>query len=81
MMVVTIRSYVVVPNPPPGFQLGRPFELEVDEGMTLSQLTKGVLAIPQGEVALAAVDGQLAGEEHVLEAQDRVDLFPPIMGG
>lgn len=81
MMVVTIRSYVMLPSAPSGFKLGRPFELEVDEGTTLSQLTERVLAIPLGEVALVAVDGQLADEEYVLRAQDRVDLFPPIMGG
>jgi len=81
MMVITIRSYTMLPNAPPGFRLGRPFDLEVDEGTTLSQLTERVLAIPPGEVALVAVDGQLADEEYVLKAQDRVDLFPPIMGG
>ena len=81
MIVVTIRSYVVLPNPPPEYRVGRPFDLEVDEGTTLSQLTGCILSIPRGEVAIAAVDGQLAREEYVLKAQDRVDLFPPIMGG
>ena len=81
MAVVTIRSYVVPPDPSPEFRVGRPFDLEVDEGTTLSQLIGCVLSIPRGEVAIAAVDGQLARGEHVLKAQDRVDLFPPIMGG
>lgn len=80
-MYLTIRSHVRLPNPPPEFKLGRPFNLEVDEGTTLSQLIEKVLAIPQGEVAIAAVDGQLADKECILKAQDRVDLFPPIMGG
>ena len=81
MMVVTIRSYVMLPNAPPDFRLGRPFEVRVDEETTLSQLTDRVLCIPPGEVALVAVNGRLAAEECVLRAQDRVDLFPPIMGG
>ncbi len=81
MIGVTVRSYVMLPNAPSGFRLGRPFEVQVNEGTTVSQLTERVLAIPPGEVALAAVNGQLADEEYVLKVQDRLDLFPPIMGG
>lgn len=81
MIHVTIRSYTLLPHPPPGFKLGRPFELAVEEGTTLVQLTDEVLAIPRGQVALRAVNGQRASEDRVLQAQDRVDLFPPIGGG
>jgi sulfur carrier protein ThiS len=81
MMVVTVRSYVMLPNAPPDFRLGRPLEVQVDERTTVSQLTKGVLGLLPGEVALVAIDGQLADEEVVLTAENRVDLFPPIMGG
>jgi sulfur carrier protein ThiS len=81
MMVVTVRSYVMLPNAPPDFRLGRPLEVQVDERTTVSQLTKGVLGLLPGEGALVAIDGQLADEEVVLTAENRVDLFPPIMGG
>jgi molybdopterin converting factor small subunit len=81
MVAVTIRSYVMLPNAPPDFRLGRPFELQVDEQTTLARLTDIVLSIPPGEVALVAVDGSLAELDYVIGEQDRVDLFPPIMGG
>jgi molybdopterin converting factor small subunit len=81
MVAVTIRSYVMLPNAPPDFRLGRPFELQVDEQTTLARLTDTVLSIPPGEVALVAVDGSLAELDYVIGEQDRVDLFPPIMGG
>ncbi len=80
-MPITIRSYTLLPHPPTGFKLGHPFELAVEEGTTLAQLVDQMLAIPQGRVALAAVNGQRGNEDYVLQAQDRVDLFPPIGGG
>ena len=78
---ITIRSYPLLPHPPPGFKLARPFELMVEEGTTLAQLIDKVLVIPQGRVALVAVNGQRGSEDYVLQAKDRVDLFPPIGGG
>jgi len=80
-IAITIRSYTLLPHPPSGFRLGRPFELAVEEGTTLAQLTEKVLAIPQGRVALMAVNGQRGSEDYVLQSQDRVHLFPPIGGG
>ena len=80
-MTITIRSYALLPHPPPGFKLGRPFQLTMKEGTTLAQLVAEVLAIPQGHVALRAVNGRRAGEDTVLQSQDHVDLFPPIGGG
>jgi sulfur carrier protein ThiS len=78
---ITVRSYTSLPNPPPGFRLGRPFELTLEEGTTLAQLVDDVLGIPPGEVALMAVNGERANEDYALELQDHVDLFPPIGGG
>jgi sulfur carrier protein ThiS len=61
--------------------LGRRFELAVEEGTTLAQLIEQVLSIPQEDVALIAVNDRVADQDHVLQAQDRVDLFPPMVGG
>ena len=81
MVTVTVRSYTPLPDSPPDFKLGRPFELVIERGTTVAQLTKDVLTVPQGWVSLVAVNGQRSNEDHVLEEQDRVDLFPPIGGG
>ena len=81
MIPITIRSYALLPHTPPSFKLGHPFELAVEEGTTLEQLSDKALTIPQGRVALVAVNGRRTREDYVLQAQDRVDLFPPIGGG
>ena len=81
MIAITVRSYTPLPDPPADFKLGRPFEMVVEEGTTVAQLTKDVLAIPQGWIALVAVNGQRSSEDQVLQPEDRVDLFPPIGGG
>jgi len=81
MIPVTIRSYVLLPHPPPSFKLGWPFEVEVEERSTLKQLLHDVLVIPQGRVTLVAVNRQRRREDYVLQPHDHVDLFPPVGGG
>lgn len=78
---ITVRSYLPLPHPPPGFGLGRPFGLTVEEDTTVTQLVDEVLGIPPGEVALVAVNGQRVSEDHTLQPDDHVDPFPPIGGG
>ena len=80
-VTITVRSYAPLPNPPVGFNLGRPFELAVQEGTTLNELVETILAVPRGRIALIAVNGQLGSDNYGLQAQDRVDMFPPIGGG
>ncbi len=81
MITLSFRSYARLPNPPPGFQLGHRIELTVAEGTTLAQLIEQVLAVPPDLVALIAINGQVADQEYVLQTRDRVDLFPPMVGG
>lgn len=81
MVTLSVRSYALLPNTPQGSGPGRRFELEVEEGTTLAQLTEQVLAIPEGYVVLAAVNGRVSDLEYVLQSQDRIDLFAPLVGG
>ncbi len=80
-ITITVRSYTVLPHPPSNFKLGHPFELKVEEGTTLVQLTSEVLAVPKGHVTLVAVNRQRQPPHYILQAGDSVELFPPIGGG
>jgi sulfur carrier protein ThiS len=81
MITISFRTFARLPNPPPGFKLGHRLELTVAEGTTLAQLIEQVLSIPPELVALIAVNRQVAEQDYVLQTQDRVDLFPPMVGG
>ena len=81
MVTLSVRSYALLANTPQGMGPGHRFELEVEEGTTLAQLTEHVLAIPEGQVILAAVNGRVSDSEYILQPQDSVDLFAPLVGG
>lgn len=81
MITCSVRSYALLPNTPQGARPGSRFDVTVEEGTTLAQLTEGVLALPPGFVVVAAVNGQVSSSDYVIQHQDRVDLFPPLAGG
>jgi sulfur carrier protein ThiS len=81
MSIVSFRTYALLPNPPAGYKIGSRVEITVPEGCTLGQLIGQILMVPADLVALIAVNGQVAEEDYVLQDRDRVDLFPPMVGG
>lgn len=81
MVILSVRSYRTLPNPPAGFKLGDRFELVVVEGTTLAQFIERDLAIPQDYVELVVVNGKIVSQNYVFQPHDRVDLFPPNIGG
>jgi sulfur carrier protein ThiS len=57
------------------------FNLVIDRNTTLSSILER-LDIPLAEVALAAVNGEMAVIETALvQPGDRIDLYPPMGGG
>jgi molybdopterin converting factor small subunit len=81
MLTISIRSFALLPNLPEPTGPDRRFELDVPPGTTLARLVDEVLAIPEGGVTLAAVNGRLGEFDYVLQAGDRIDLFAPLVGG
>ncbi len=64
---------------PPG-STGNSCALEVEEGATVGMLLDKV-GIPTDAPKIVFVNGRHAGNDHVLAADDRVAVFPPIAGG
>jgi molybdopterin converting factor small subunit len=72
---------MMLPGSSQGLEVGRRLELAVEDGTTLAELVEKVLAVPTTALAVVAVNGQVEGRNYLLQAEDRVDLFPPMTGG
>jgi len=57
-----------------------PFSFTVSEGTTAVTLAT-MLGIPEGMVNATAVNGEAANPDIILQANDKVSLFPPSAGG
>ena len=83
MITVSVRAYYRLHNPPRGFKPGRRFELAVEENKTVAELVNQLLGIAENRPEMIiAVNGRVViSEDYILQAQDRVDLFPLVAGG
>ena len=73
-LFANLRSPVVDASP------GIPFETELPEGVTLSDLTD-CLRLPAEQVRVVFVNGRARPMDWVLQPDDQVGVFPPIGGG
>jgi len=64
----------------PGARFGQSIEVELQEGITVGELVDS-LGIPRNQVFTALVNGRHSAMDAVLQAGDRVSLFPPVGGG
>ena len=81
MISISVRSYRTLPDPPSMFKVGSRFAVELADGTTVHDLIKRVLAFPEEEIELVAVNGKHEQGDYVLQMNDRVDIFPVITGG
>ncbi|MFC2078129.1 MoaD/ThiS family protein [Candidatus Bipolaricaulota bacterium] len=78
---VEVRLYATLVEFSEDVSAGEPFDLELAEGATLTDLTES-LSIPRGAVHLSIVNGRPIHDlAHELAEGDRVGLFPPVGGG
>ena len=59
---------------------GTPFEIEVPDGSTLSDLVNE-LKLPYEEIKVFFVNGRARPIDWVLAASDEIGIFPPVAGG
>jgi len=78
---VTLRSFIPPHESPGGYELGRPFRMELPRGTILSELARKILGDNIDQLGLSAVNGQMAKENLVLVDEDRIDFFALIEGG
>lgn len=64
----------VAPNP------DNPFQVEINESMTLKDLIE-FIGLPEDTIVIPLVNGLRQPMNYFLNAGDRVGLFPPIGGG
>ncbi len=70
----SLRRYI-----PDGAE-GSPFELEVADGTTVSQVMSR-LGVPAERAHMATVDGEQVDVAQVVREGQEVSLFPPLAGG
>lgn len=80
MIEVTFRLYASLRKYRPHVPLDGSERILLPEGSTVLDLMAG-LDLPQEEVQTVFVNRRVMHREAVLQAGDRVDLFPAIAGG
>lgn len=73
-LFATLVGYV------PGTEPGVPFEVELPNGSSLSDLMNQ-LNLPQRETKVIFVNGRMRPLDYQLQDNDDVGIFPPIGGG
>jgi len=79
-MRVKVKLFATLVDYVPGVKSGVPFEVELHNGTTLSDLMNQ-LNLPQREVKVAFVNGRTQPLDFQLQNDDEVGVFPPIGGG
>ena len=78
---VMLRSFIPPHESLGGYELGRPFRMELPRGTALGELARKILGDNINQLGLSAVNGQMAQENLVLAEEDRIDFFALIEGG
>jgi hypothetical protein len=78
---ITVRSFIPPHESLKGYELGRPFKMELPRGLTLGGLAQKILGKNIDQLGISAVNGQLAKENLILSGEDKIDFFALIEGG
>lgn len=82
-MEVEVKLYGVIRRHRPQSAEGEPhhpFSITVPENTSVLMLAQ-ILGVPDGLVNAAAVNGEAVTNDTLLQAGDKVSLFPPAAGG
>jgi hypothetical protein len=79
-MVIRIRLFSDIKKYLPPGSVGDSCELTLEDGASVGEL-KGFLGIPEQKKCVVTVDDTNRKEDHVLEENDMVKIFPAAMGG
>ena len=81
IITVTVRSFIPSRESIEGYELGRPFEIELPRGVTLEGLAQRILSKNINQLGIMAVNGEVAKKNLVLSQGDQIDLYALIDGG
>jgi sulfur-carrier protein len=79
-MRVKVKVFAMLAKYVPGIKAGEPFDFDLQNGDTLSDLIKQ-LNLPQEEAKIAFVNGLAKPPDYQLQNNDEVGIFSPIGGG
>jgi molybdopterin synthase sulfur carrier subunit len=80
MKEVEVRLYASLRKYHPGPESSRALVIKLSDKANLGDLL-GELKIPKEEIAITMVNGRSEQEGYLLQADDRIGLFPLIGGG
>jgi molybdopterin converting factor small subunit len=80
MIEIEVRLFGNLREHRPELKPGEAIRVTLREGATASTLLEK-LGIPEETVKVVFVNGLITSSDHVLEANDRVGIFPPVAGG
>ena len=78
---VKVRSFIPTQEFLEGYELGRPFRMEMSRGTTLGELAQKIIGRNMNQLGISAVNGQLAKVNLLLADEDKIDFFALIEGG
>ena len=78
---ITVRSFVPPHEFLEGYELGRPFKIDLPRGMTVGGLAQKILGKNIDQLGISAVNGELAKGNLVLSEEDKIDFYALIEGG
>ena len=81
MISVTVKIHYGFKNILPRGMIGDPFDISIENNITVAQLLKDEIKFPVGIPTLILVNGLHADKERVLKDGDRVSVFSPMAGG
>jgi len=79
-MKIQVKLFATLSRFSPGGLPGTPFEVELNDGVTLQDLVN-LLGIPAEETKVTFVNGIAQPLDYVLKPSDDTGIFPPIGGG
>lgn len=79
-MKVEINLYAFLARLMPVTPDGKPYRMDVEEGMTVRDLLRS-LQVPEEDVKILFLNGIHASGDEILKDGDRIGVFPPVAGG
>jgi molybdopterin converting factor small subunit len=80
-ITITITSLVKLNAPIEGFDLGKPFKINLPQNTLLGELIKKIFSKNVNQIGMMVVNGKIAGNNLVLSHGDEVDLYELLGGG
>ncbi len=80
-ITITVRAFVTPDESIEGFDLGRPFHLNLPNNTTVGELIKKFFSKNGNQIGLTVINGEVSTKTAILSQGDKVDLYELLGGG